>query len=256
MKNRIMPEIYCEFCGSKMAIRTSKKIHPQYKRNYLRCTGSDCDAGYVIDEFVETVTTEKMAEGLGVYDFDIHHSALLIVGYGDCDPAGDQAEVSNGDSEEWISRLLAVWRRLDLPIVHARMMPREHAMNVEPPSPQMELVSDSKEVVFDVFYPDAFLNTGLDCWLDSRLVKTVLVCGGRSEKHVAATATTASNLEYSAWVPEPACFTYGKTGVLEGWWPADEVQAMSMANLNDGVARVMDDFWLRTALTIWGDKAL
>ncbi|RKR03553.1 Ogr/Delta-like zinc finger protein [Kushneria sinocarnis] len=45
----------CRYCGDRMRIRTSKQLHPDYRKLYLECRNPDCRAK-ARAEFVVTAT--------------------------------------------------------------------------------------------------------------------------------------------------------------------------------------------------------
>jgi nicotinamidase-related amidase len=86
--------------------------------------------------------------------------------------------------------------------------------------------------------PDAFVNSGLERWLHARGVESVAIVGVSTNNSVEATARSAGNLGFKTFVVADATFTFEKkdySGILRS---ADEVHAMSLANLEGEYAQI------------------
>jgi nicotinamidase-related amidase len=87
--------------------------------------------------------------------------------------------------------------------------------------------------------PDAFTNTGLERWLHARGQNAVVIVGVSTNNSVEATARSAGNLGFRTYVVADATFTFGKTDFSGVKRTADEVHAMSLANLQGEYATVI-----------------
>jgi len=87
--------------------------------------------------------------------------------------------------------------------------------------------------------PDAFINTGLERWLHSRGESSIVIAGVSTNNSVEATARTAGNLGFRTYVVSDATFAFEKVDVRGVRWPADDVHAMSLANLHGEYATVV-----------------
>lgn len=153
-------------------------------------------------------------------------------------------ERNNSDAENQMQTLLAAWRQAEWPIIHVRHLSREASSVFRPGQAgaafQAEFEPLAQEQVFEKNRPDAFCNTGLERWLHVRGLRQLVLVGVSTNNSVEATARSAANLGFNTWVVADACFTFPKAdynGVLR---TAEEVHAMSLANLAGEYAAIMD----------------
>ena len=86
----------------------------------------------------------------------------------------------------------------------------------------------------------AFIGTGLEATLRAAGVGTVIVAGVITNNSVEATVRMAGNLGFATFLVEDACFTFGRRDWAGAWRTADEVHAMSLANLAGEYASVVE----------------
>lgn len=152
-------------------------------------------------------------------------------------------ERNNTDAELNIQSLVATWRKIGQPVVHVRHISRNPGSPFWPGQTGAEFQSELSplegEHVVEKNVPDAFIHTGLERWLHVRAIRMVVVVGVSTENSVESSARTAGNLGFHTIVISDATFTFAKAdyaGVLRS---ADEVHAMSLANLDGEYAKVM-----------------
>jgi len=170
-------------------------------------------------------------------------AALILIDMqqGMRDPAA--GERNNPDAEANIQRLLAAWRKAGWPIVHVRHASRTPGSPFLPGQPgadfQPEFAPAAGEHVVEKNVPDAFVRTGLERWLRVRGLRRVVVVGVSTASSVESTVRTAGNLGCDTIVVSDATFTFAKKDYAGVPRSADEVQAMSLANLDGEYAAVM-----------------
>lgn len=150
---------------------------------------------------------------------------------------------NNPKAEVIIAELLATWREAAAPIVHVRHISRT------PDSPfwlgqsgvefQPALAPLHTEHVVEKNVPDAFINTSLERWLRVRGLDTVAIVGVSTNNSIEATARTAGNLGFKTFVVSDATFAFAKKDFSGIQRTADEVHAMSLANLQGEYATVV-----------------
>lgn len=155
----------------------------------------------------------------------------------------DAEERNNPDAERNIQTLLAAWRRADWPVVSVRHVSRTQGSPFWPGQLgaefQPELAPLSSEHVVEKSVPDAFIHSGLERWLHVRGIRSVVLVGVSTSNSIESTARTAGNFGFNTIVVSDATFTFAKkdySGVLRS---ADEVHAMSLANLDAEYASIM-----------------
>lgn len=142
---------------------------------------------------------------------------------------------NNPEAELRIGELLAAWRRLARPVVHVRHLSRSPDSVFWPGQSGCEFQPAfrplASETVFDKHVPDAFANSGLERWLHTRGISQLVIAGVITNNSVESTARSAGNLGFDAVVVEDACFTFDQHDLHGRLWPAEDVHALSLANL-------------------------
>lgn len=103
---------------------------------------------------------------------------------------------------------------------------------------QTRFTPQAHEHVIEKNVPDAFINTGLERWLHARGILAVVIAGVSTNNSVEASARTAGNLGFSTVVVADACFAFEKVDWNGTLRSAEDVHAMSLANLHEEHAQV------------------
>ena len=150
---------------------------------------------------------------------------------------------NNLHAEDSIARLLHAWRARAFPLVHVRHDSVELQSSYRPGQHGNEFKALTApqlgETVIGKHTPDAFVGTGLEAHLRSLGVRTVLLCGVITNNSVEATARHAGCLGFDTLVVEDACFTFARRDWRGRIWTAEEVHALSLANLNGEYAHIL-----------------
>jgi nicotinamidase-related amidase len=159
---------------------------------------------------------------------------------------------NNPCAESAIAELLGHWRRVGAPIVHVRHISRTPGSLFWPGQPGVEFQAplaplDSEHVV-EKNVPDAFINTGLERWLHARGIDSVAIVGVSTNNSVEATARTCGNLGFKTYVVSDATFAFAKHDYDGVPRSAQEVHAMTLANLQGEYATVLTASQLQNAL--------
>ena len=95
------------------------------------------------------------------------------------------------------------------------------------------------EIVIVKHTNSAFIGTGLEGKLRSLECNQLVIGGVITNNSVEATVRMAGNLGFNTFLVEDACFTFGKRDWRGVERTADEVHAMSLANLDGEYCRVV-----------------
>ena len=156
---------------------------------------------------------------------------------------------NNLQAEENIARLLQAWRAANGYVVHVRHISRSPDSPFAPGQSgvdfQEALQPLQHEHVVEKNVPDAFINTALERWLRVRDLDRIVLVGVSTNNSVEASARTAGNLGFDTVVVSDATFAFAMTDYVGRMRSADEVHAMSLANLSGEYATIRDT---RTAL--------
>jgi nicotinamidase-related amidase len=156
---------------------------------------------------------------------------------------------NNPNAEHNIAVLLKAWREHSRHIVHVRHISREPNSAFRPGQSgvefQDELAPLPTEHVVEKNVPDAFINTGLERWLHATGAGEVVIVGVSTNNSVEATARSSGNLGFKTYVVSDATFAFAKKDYSGTERTADEVHAMSLANLEGEYATILNTKTLR-----------
>ncbi len=152
-------------------------------------------------------------------------------------------ERNNLGAEGNIQRLLAAWRHAGWPVVSVRHISRTQGSPFWPGQRgaefQPELAPLDTEHVVEKNVPDAFIHSGLERWLHARGIRSVVLVGVSTNNSIESTARTAGNLGFNTIVIADAAFTFAKKDFAGVYRSAEEVHAMSLANIDGEYASIM-----------------
>ena len=171
-------------------------------------------------------------------------------GYGSPRPALVIIDVQNAiDHSDWtrhgprnhpqaeacMARLLAEWRRRGLPIYHVRHDSLEAGSHYRPGQPgnefKQEVAPLAGEPIVAKQTNSAFIGTGLEQLLRGAGHSALVIAGVITNNSVEATVRMAGNLGFETYLVEDACFTFARPDWNGCMRSAEEVHAMSLANL-------------------------
>ena len=149
---------------------------------------------------------------------------------------------NNPHAEIAALRLLEAWRAAGRPIYHARHDSTDLHSTYRPGQPGNEFKPGFEpragEHVIAKHTASAFSGTGFEEMLRDRGHTCMVIAGVITNNSVEATVRHAGTLGFDVLLIEDACFTFARrdwNGVLRS---ADEVHAMSLANLEGEYCRV------------------
>lgn len=150
---------------------------------------------------------------------------------------------NNPDAESNIAKLLAAWRAAKRPIFHIRHDSTEPESSFRPDRPGHTFKPEATPLPGEAVIPkqtnSAFIGTPLRELLDQNGIRTVCIAGVITNNSVEATVRMSGNLGFETYLIEDACFTFARldyNGLLRS---AEEVHAMSLANLDGEYCRVV-----------------
>lgn len=150
---------------------------------------------------------------------------------------------NNPNAEQEIAELLAYWRAKRFPVVHVCHQSKDPHSLFWPEQkgvvfqPAFEPVADEKVIQKSV--PDAFTYSDLAVWLKESNASSLVIVGVSTNNSVESTVRSAGNLGFNTYVVSSACFAFEKTDFDGHARSAEEVHAMSLANLHGEYATVI-----------------
>jgi nicotinamidase-related amidase len=151
---------------------------------------------------------------------------------------------NNPGAEKVVATLLAAWRRAGRPVVHIRhdsVLPDSAYRPGQPGNAfKPETAPFPGETVIAKRTNSAFIGTRLEQHLHEAGIGQLVVCGVVTNNSVEATVRIAGNLGLDTLLVEDACFAFAKRDWSGRLRSADEVHAMSLANLDGEYCRVVN----------------
>src|SRR5580700_9383374 len=145
-------------------------------------------------------------------------------------------ERNNPEAERNVAALLAAWRRTGRPVYHIRHDSQEPDSHYRPGQPlhafKPEAQPAAGETVIAKNTNSAFIGTDLESRSRAAGQTPLVVAGVITNNSVEATVRMAGNLGFDTYLVEDATFTFGRRDWNGTWHTADEVHAMSLANLD------------------------
>jgi len=146
---------------------------------------------------------------------------------------------NNPQAEANIARLLARWREMRWPIVHIRHRSRDPQSTYRDSPFKTEVTPLPGERVIEKSTNSAFIGTPLERELRDAAIEQLVITGVITNNSVEATARMSGNLGFETYVVSDATATFGRRDFHGTWRTADEVHAMSLANLDGEYAAIM-----------------
>lgn len=159
---------------------------------------------------------------------------------------------NNPGAEEAGIALLEAWRAAGRPIYHVRHDSVEPQSTYRPGQPGNEFKDGFSpregETLIVKSTGSAFIRTPLEKMLRDRGESTLIFAGVSTNHCIDANVRNASDLGFTVFVAEDACFTFAKpdwTGTVR---TAEEVHAMTLGNLQGEYCQVVNSRELITAI--------
>lgn len=143
---------------------------------------------------------------------------------------------NNPHAEVQIGRLLAHWRSQGWPVWHVRHDSTDPQSHYRPGQPGHEFKTVVAPVAGEPVIPkqtnSAFIGTDLEDRLRAAGHDTLVVAGVITNNSVEATVRMAGNLGFHTYLVADGCFTFARTDWNGTPRSAEDVHAMSLANLH------------------------
>jgi nicotinamidase-related amidase len=151
---------------------------------------------------------------------------------------------NNPGAEQNIARLLAAWRSRRWPIIHIRHDSTFPDSSYRPGQVGNEFKDKVAPAAGETILPkrtnSAFIGTDLEQRLRGGGHRVLVFTGVSTNNSVEATVRMAGNLGFETYLVADACFTFGRRDFAGRLRTAEEVQAMSLANLHNEYCTVLD----------------
>jgi nicotinamidase-related amidase len=162
---------------------------------------------------------------------------------------------SNPEAEEKAGRLLQAWRDCGLKVIHIRHDSTFAASPYRPGQPghafKPEVMPIDGEHIIGKSANSAFIGTPLEADLEAGGHTTLVIAGVLTQNSVEATVRHAGNLGFRVILAEDACAACDVIDLNGRLWLAEDVHALSLANLNGEYAEIGDCATIVSAIARW-----
>lgn len=146
-------------------------------------------------------------------------------------------------AEANIARLLDAWRASAKPVFHIKHNSTEPESTYRPGQSgndfKAEALPYAGETIIEKTTNSAFIGTDLERRLRDLGITTLIVTGVITNNSVEATVRMAGNLGFDVYLVSDATATVEKRDLSGRLWPAEEVHALSLANMHGEYATVI-----------------
>jgi nicotinamidase-related amidase len=150
---------------------------------------------------------------------------------------------NNPNAINRIVELLAAFRLGRMPIFHIRHQGTKPNSSFLPESAGYPVKDEAREIegepVLVKRVNSAFIGTDLEHRLRAAGIETLVICGATTNHCVETTTRMAGNLGFDAWLVRDATWTFDRVGPDGDEHSAEEIHAMTLANLNGEFARII-----------------
>jgi nicotinamidase-related amidase len=150
---------------------------------------------------------------------------------------------NNPDAEARIGEILDRWRRKGWPVWHIRHDSTDPSSHYRPGQPGNQFKPEVAPLAGEPIVPkrtnSAFIGTDLEARLRSSKHDTIVVVGVITNNSVEATVRMAGNLGFRTYLVADGCFTFGRRDWNGREWSAEDVHALSLANLDNEYCTVV-----------------
>ena len=175
-------------------------------------------------------------------------AALLVIDLQKAIDAPYWGPRNNPDCERNVAALLARWRATHRPIYHIKHDSTEPQSAYRPGQPGNDFKDEVKPQLGDAVITkrvhSAFIGTGLGTLLKVAGHRPLVVTGVLTNNSVEATVRMGGNLGFEIYVVGDGCFAVDKKTRDGRVFPAEDVHALSLANMSGEYATVVDTGWV------------
>jgi nicotinamidase-related amidase len=156
---------------------------------------------------------------------------------------------NNLQAEENMEKLLTFWRESKRPVVHIQHVSRQKPSSlfyIKKETCEFKEIAKplEHEPVIQKNVNSAFIGTDLEQFLKKSGCETVVIAGLTTNHCVETTTRMAGNLGFNTYLVSDATATFDRVGPDGVTYKADDIHRMTMANLHEEFAFIVDTQWL------------
>jgi nicotinamidase-related amidase len=150
---------------------------------------------------------------------------------------------NNPEALARITDLLGAFRECGAPVFHIRHASTRPNSSFASGATGYPVKDEAREIkgepVIVKRVNSAFIGTDLESRLRAAGIKTLIICGATTNHCVETTTRMAGNLGFDARLVRDATWTFDRVGPDGDAHSAEEIHAMTLANLNGEFARIV-----------------
>jgi nicotinamidase-related amidase len=143
---------------------------------------------------------------------------------------------NNPDAESKIALLLCEWRKRKLPVIHVRHLSVESGSPLRPELPGCEFKEEVQpqpdEKQFTKSVNSAFIGTGLEEYLRTTGITSLIVVGLTTDHCISTTVRMAANLGFTTTLVSDATATFDRKGFDSNHYSAEQIHRVSLVSLD------------------------
>ena len=151
---------------------------------------------------------------------------------------------NNPAMETRVAELLDGWRSTDRPVIHVKHMSTDPASPLRPDQPgnafKAEAAPRPGERVIEKRVNCGFVGTTLEAELRAGGHESLVIAGLTTNHCISTTARVAGDLGFDTWVVSDATATFDRLGPDGVPYSAEQIHAISLADLHGEFATVAD----------------
>lgn len=150
---------------------------------------------------------------------------------------------NNADFEIHTRRLLEYYRKNNLEVIHVQHLSTEEHSPLRSGQAGVEFVEGFQprfgERIFQKSVNSAFIGTNLETYLSSQKIESLTLAGLTSDHCVSTSARMGANLGFRIFIISECVATFDRK-ISNSNFPAEQVQLVHLASLNDEFAKVIN----------------
>jgi len=143
---------------------------------------------------------------------------------------------NNPEAESNIAKLLSVWRKNDLPIIHVKHCSISPKSPLHPDQPGNDFKDEARPLPGEQFFTktvnSAFIGTGLEDYLRENKLNSLVIAGLTTDHCVSTSTRMAGNLGFDVILVSDATATFEREGLKGLTYTADQMHDINLASLN------------------------
>ncbi len=152
-------------------------------------------------------------------------------------------ERNNPDAETNMKKLLAFWRKKNLPVFHIKHCSIAASSPLSKTNPGNDfmdfIVPLTNEPIIEKEVNSAFIGTNLKEQLEHKTIDTIVIAGLTTDHCISTTTRMAGNFGFKTYLIEDAAATFNKIGANGEHYSAQLIHDTAIASLKDEFATIL-----------------